>query len=291
MTAPNRAGARPRLGAARLALRPTLFLCLLLLAPLTLAGDAAPWSDETGAGEPTIVLLHGIGADHAIWDQIVPALAARHRVVRVDLPGHGASSPIGAITVANVARAVDRALEARHVERALLVGHSYGGWVALEEAVAKPRRAAGVVVIDMGAYTPPDTARIATLEHHLKERYVSLVQVIFENMSIDPVECDSSVARALRVAPDVLGGYLRDSWRGDMRPRIRDLSVPVHVVATAAAWPESQSWEAARARAGYATRGPVEGHRVTGSGHLVMMDRPDTLAVLIERIADAIGEK
>jgi len=209
-------------------------------------------------------------------------------VVVVDLPGHGSSPPIRDVTVANVARAVERALEERHVKGALLVGHSYGGWVALEAAAANPKRAAGVVVLDIGAYTPVDTARTAPLERYLRDRYASLIRVIYEHMSIDPVEGDSAFVRAMRLDPEVLGAYFRDSWRGDMRDRIRNLTVPVHVIATSAAWPASQSWEDARARAGYATKGDVVGHRIDGSGHLLMRDRPDTLATILEGIASTL---
>ena len=89
-----------------------------------LAGDLPPWSDAQGKGEPTIVLLHGAGSDRSLWDLVLPTLAKTHRVVRVELPGHGASPMIGAITVKEVAKAVDQALERQHVERAILVGHS-----------------------------------------------------------------------------------------------------------------------------------------------------------------------
>jgi pyruvate dehydrogenase E2 component (dihydrolipoamide acetyltransferase) len=276
-------GARRRL--------PTLAAALLLLAAAAGAGDAPPWSDVQGTGEPTIVLLHGIGGDHDVWNRVAPSLAKNHRIVRIDLPGHGSSPPIDDVTVQNVARAVDRALEARHVERALLVGDSYGGWVALELAVAKPTRAAGVAVLDIGAYTPQDTARIASLERFLEERYVSLVRVIFETMSLDPPEADSAVARAFRVPPEVLGAYFRDSWRSDLRDRIRSSTTPIHVIATSAAWPASQPWEDARERAGYATKGPIEGHRIAGSGHLIMRDQPDSLVAVLERIAAGAASK
>ncbi len=258
---------------------------LLLGATAGIAGDNAPWSDERGSGDPTIVLLHGIGADRNVWNLVAPHLVRNHRVVVVDLPGHGSSPPIRDVSVANVARAVDRALSDRHVEHALLVGHSYGAWVALEEAAVNPRRVAGVVVLDIGAFTPADTARTASLERYLRDQYPSLIRVIFEGMSIDPVESDSAVAHALRLSPDVLRAYFLDSWHTDMRDRIRDLTVPIHVVATTSAWPASQSWEDARARAGYATKGPVVGHRIDGSAHLIMRDRPDTLATIVERIA------
>jgi pimeloyl-ACP methyl ester carboxylesterase len=189
------------------------------------------------------------------------------------------------VTVREVAKAVDRALEERKVEGAVLVGHSYGGWVALEEAVAKPKRAAAVVVLDIASYTPPDSARIASLTQFLADRYPALIRVIFEDLSVDPIEGDSAAAHALRVPQEVMAGYLRDSWHGDMRSRIKGLKTPVELIATDASWPPSLSWEAAKGRFAYETAGPFRAHRVFASGHLVMRDRPDTLAVILDDIA------
>lgn len=281
---------RPRVPAPA-PLRFALLTAALALASAAVAGDAPPWSDATGTGEPTIVLLHSAGSAPSVWDLLLPALTEKHRVVRVELPGHGASPMIPDLNVRGVARAVDRALELRKVRRALLVGHAYGGWVALEEAAAHPERAAAVAVIDMGTYTPLDTARTASLEYHLKERYANLIKVIYEVMSLNPTEGDSAVELALRVPPDVLAAYLRDSWRTDLRARVKNLKTPVHVIATTSTWPASQPWERAKIALGYETAGPVEGIRIGGSGHLVMRDKPDSLAVVLEGIADALPKR
>jgi pimeloyl-ACP methyl ester carboxylesterase len=186
---------------------------------------------------------------------------------------------------------VDKALDREHVERALLVGHSYGAWIALEEAVARPKRAAAVVVIDMGSYTPQDTARTASLERFLAERYPQLIRAIFEVLSQDPAESDSAVVQALRLPREVMTAYLRDSWRTDLRPRIRNMKTPIHLIMSKAAWPATQSWERARDHFGYATAGPAEGYRVLESGHLIMRDRPDSLAAILLDIAGKLPKR
>ena len=272
-------------------LSPILAACFLVASSALFAGDLPLWSDSQGKGEPAIVLLHGAGSDRSLWDLVLPALSKTHRVVRVELPGHGASPKIGEITVKEVARAVDKALEREHVERALLVGHSYGAWVALEEAAASPKRVAAVAVIDMGSYTPQDSARTAALGRYIEERYPSLVRAIFEVMSSDPVESDSAVVQALRVPREVLSAYLRDAWRTDLRDRIREMETPIHMIAAEGSWSVTQPWERARHRFGYMTAGTAEGYRVLGSGHLVMRDRPDTLATILLKIADGLPNR
>lgn len=264
---------------------------LLLSSSLLFAGDLNLWSDSTGKGDPTIVLLHGAGSDRNLWDLVVPQLSRTHRVVRVELPGHGASPMLPEITVKRVAEVVDRALEKEKVEQAVLVGHSYGAWVALEEAVSRPKRVAAVVAIDMGTYTPQDTARTASLEKYLAERYPQLIRAIFEVLSVKPEESDSAVVQALRLPPEVMISYLRDAWRTDLRERIRKLETPVHLIATEASWPVTQPWERARNRFGYMTAGTVEGYRVPDTGHLMMRDRPDTLAALVLDIAGKLPKR
>lgn len=266
-------------------------MLLLLVSSLVVAGDQPIWSDATGKGEPTIVLIHGAGSDRNLWDMVLPALSKNHRVVRVELPGHGASPMLPEITVKNVARAVDQALEKEKVEKALIVGHSYGAWVALEEAVSKPKRAAAVAILDMGSYTPQDTARTASLESYLAERYPALVRAIFEVLSHKPAESDSAVIQALRLPPEVMTRYLRDAWRTDMRDRIRTLETPIHLIVTDGSWPVTQPWERARNRFGYMTAGPVEGYRMPESGHLIMRDRPDSLAALLLEIAGKLPKR
>jgi pimeloyl-ACP methyl ester carboxylesterase len=88
---------------------------------------------RTGAGPP-LVLLHGLGADLATWDPVVPLLAPRRDVIAIDLPGFGGSPPVRGEppTAAALARSVAAELDALGVHTAHLAGNSLGGWVALE---------------------------------------------------------------------------------------------------------------------------------------------------------------
>src|SRR5919112_1913802 len=88
---------------------------------------------QAGKGHP-VVLLHGLGATKASFLPTVAALADRHRVVAIDLPGHGDSvMPLGAAyDPPFFAGAVNGLLDALGIERAHLVGNSMGGRVALE---------------------------------------------------------------------------------------------------------------------------------------------------------------
>lgn len=95
---------------------------------------------DVGAGD-AVVLVHGYGASSDSWTSVMPELAARHRVIALDLKGFGWSSrPSGDYSPAAHARLVWRALDALGVADAALVGHSWGASVVLAMAVAQPAR-------------------------------------------------------------------------------------------------------------------------------------------------------
>ncbi|MFN8205148.1 MAG: alpha/beta hydrolase [Solirubrobacteraceae bacterium] len=97
-----------------------------------------------------VVLVHGLGASHAFWyPKVAPALAHRHRVTVYDLRGHGRSGmPGSGYGAAAMVADLEALLDALDIRRARLVGHSWGGLIALELALRRPRRVTAVVVAD-----------------------------------------------------------------------------------------------------------------------------------------------
>jgi pimeloyl-ACP methyl ester carboxylesterase len=104
---------------------------------------------------PPIVLIHCFSCAIDWWDGVLPRLEADHRVVAIDLLGHGGSEkPSSGYTPEHQAETVSRALRALHVRGAEVVGHSLGGSVAVALAERSPQLVDRVVIIDM----PPDNS-------------------------------------------------------------------------------------------------------------------------------------
>lgn len=104
------------------------------------------------SGDP-IVLIHCFSCAMDYWDGMLPALAAEHRVVAVDLRGHGGSEkPSSGYAVPEQAELVAEALRELQVDDAEVVGHSLGGAVAVALAEQTPALVDRVAIIDM----PPD---------------------------------------------------------------------------------------------------------------------------------------
>jgi pimeloyl-ACP methyl ester carboxylesterase len=115
----------------------------------TVAGAAGPLRVFVGGRGPTVVLVHGTGVHAGDWYRVVPALAARYRLLVPDLPGHGESAAAeGPIAVADLAAALGAVIEAKGGGgRVTLVGNSLGGWVSLLYAAGHPERVERVVGI------------------------------------------------------------------------------------------------------------------------------------------------
>lgn len=99
-----------------------------------LRAGALEWHVQTMGAEdaPVALLLHGTGAATHSFRDVMPLLAARYRVVALDLPGHGFTrGAMGAPTLPAVARAVAALAAVLAVRPALVVGHSAGAAVAL----------------------------------------------------------------------------------------------------------------------------------------------------------------
>ncbi len=110
------------------------------------------WSGpKSSRGGIPIVLLHGLASQSHIFDLVAPLLAESSRVVALDQRGHGASAaPDGGYDFASVVADAAAFLDALGFKRAVIVGHSWGGNVALEFAATHPNRAAALVFIDGG---------------------------------------------------------------------------------------------------------------------------------------------
>lgn len=100
-------------------------------------------AESAGSG-PACVLLHGWGLHGGVWQETAQALAADHRTICVDLPGHGRSAPVAdALTLEDFAAAVADVLP----PRCCLIGWSLGGMVALQLAERIPARVGRLILV------------------------------------------------------------------------------------------------------------------------------------------------
>lgn len=119
-------------------------------------------------GAPVLVLSSSLGTTAAMWDALVPDLAASHRVLRYDHRGHGDSEvPPGPYSVEDLGRDVLALLDQHGIERASFCGLSLGGMVGLWLAASAPQRVERLALLCTSAHLDPPAAwdeRIAAVE-------------------------------------------------------------------------------------------------------------------------------
>ncbi|WP_437906500.1 alpha/beta hydrolase [Sorangium sp. So ce327] len=108
--------------------------------------------DVSGRGAP-IVLIPGLGNRRFIWLEIILALEERYRVYACDLRGHAGKAASGKFTIPDLAEDIALFMKALGIDGAVVMGHSQGGFVALELALAHPSLVRALVLAASASYT------------------------------------------------------------------------------------------------------------------------------------------
>lgn len=199
--------------------------------PLAFTAPAGP------SGAPYLLLGHSLGTSALLWEEAGAELEQTHRVIRWELPGHGAAKPARApYTVEQVAASVITHLDLAGIERVRCAGVSFGGTVSLELARAYPGRIAASAVISTGARTDEPSAWLARAEAVRREGTTSLVQGS-RHRWFSPATRDTSPDR-VRALLDVLERTDDESYARtceslatyDVSDRLHEVSPPVLAV-------------------------------------------------------------
>lgn len=127
------------------------------------------WRSQGVSAAPPLVLLHSIGTDMTVHDQVAPLLEQHFLVIRIDLRGHGASDATGGdYSLALHSRDVLAVLDAAHAASAIICGTSLGGMIAMELARLASERITGLVLANTSPAMNPVlwNERIATARAH-----------------------------------------------------------------------------------------------------------------------------
>lgn len=239
---------------------------------------------------PALLLLHGSAMSTRAWDALVPLLAPSHRVVRIDLLGHGRSAgPVGGgYTVPEQGRTVGAALDRLGVGPAVVVGHSSGGYAATALAEQRPDLVAALALVNtgpsLGAFIAPRSAPVAPAQWPPDDEQLrrSLSSAFREGHRIAPELVAELRGMAYHVLAATMQASLAYLSRRSLPERLAAVGKPLLVVFG----DQDRRWRPSSA----AEYRAVPGARVEmlpGAGHTpIIEDPPQTAALLLAFAAD-----
>jgi pimeloyl-ACP methyl ester carboxylesterase len=240
--------------------------------------------EEAGAGEPALAFVHGVACNRGVWASEIEHFARRHRVVAVDLRGHGDSdAPKQPYTMRAFADDLAWMCAQLNMVRPLVVGHSLGGLIALELA-SSSWHASGAVLIDSVLLPEGDRGEVvrrlvAGLRGGDAERTLGDYFHGFFSSEDDPAHIDWILEQAVRTPPHVTSSVWEESLRSwDDTEALRRCQVPL-------AYLDAGTPNADLARA-LELRSDLVIGRTIGSGHFSPLEVPGQINAMLERFLE-----
>ena len=250
---------------------------------------------------PTLLLIHGIGGDWRSWEPVIDDLALEHRVVAVDLPGHGGSAKgAGDYSLGALANALRDLGSALGIERATVIGHSLGGGVAMQFAYQFPERCERLVLVSSGGLGPdvglflrlatlPGSELFLSLAAPPARMLVNLAAVAGRALGIRPSAGAEHYARGFTALadPEARAAFL-GTLRGVVGTRgqlvdARDRLYLAEHMPTLIVWGERDA--VLPVEHGYAAQEAMPGSRLElfkDAGHIPQLDDPDRFHAVVK---------
>jgi pimeloyl-ACP methyl ester carboxylesterase len=253
-----------------------------------------------GGSGPPLVLVHGLGGAASNWTELAPLLARRHRLLVPDLPGHGRSTALPAVSgLEPYADRVALVAEREGMLPAPVVGHSLGGMVVLRLALRRPDDVKAIVLAGaaglsignvfgrqlLSLFTAVRPGRIAARHRSWVARSPRLRKLVFGFVSVsDPVALTNEAVEGF-LAAQLLHTDVDGAWQAlradDPRQELEAIGCPVLVLwgAEDVQLPLDDAFE-------YTRRLRAQLRVIPGCGHLLIGERPDACERAIEDFLD-----
>jgi pyruvate dehydrogenase E2 component (dihydrolipoamide acetyltransferase) len=247
----------------------------------------------TDHGGAPVVLVHGFGGDLNGWLFNQGALAERHHVLALDLPGHGESTKsVGSGDLATLSAALVAFLDALGCERAHLAGHSLGGAIALRTALDHPTRVASLALICPAGFGAEinDAFTGGLVAASKRKQLQPVLEMLFANPELVSRDMVENMLRAKRLdgAQQALEAIDKANFAGGRQAeslvgRLGEVRVPVQLIWGA----EDKIIPAAHA----STLPPnIHVNVLPGTGHMPHMERAaEVNRILLDFLASGAG--
>jgi 3-oxoadipate enol-lactonase len=247
--------------------------------------------ERAGSG-PDLLLVHSLLTDLSVFEPVLPALSARFRVTRVNLPGFGASSPVPCTGLEAHADHLARGIKALDLpETTALFGNGFGAFVVLGLAIRHPEVFGRMLVADTGAVFPEaGRAPFRGMAEAVSARGMAAVLDTAIGRMLPPAFAQAHpevvAERKRRLGAVDAGCFARACLalaQMDLRAALPGVGKPALVMCGAL----DMTTPPAMAREAAALIPGARYEEIPGSGHCPMLEQPAHLARLIAGFADA----
>jgi len=179
---------------------------------------------------PPVILIHGAGGTHLSWPAEIRRLPGQ-RMLAVDLPGHGKSPGLGKYSIPEYSQSLLDFMDALEIYKAIIVGHSMGGGIALDLALDHPEYVLGLGLIASNARLRVAQAVLDGLA--LPATVPATIQTIIEWSFGPQVDTDFKNLAASRMGetrPAVLAGDMQACNDFDVLQRLPEINIPTLIV-------------------------------------------------------------
>jgi len=211
---------------------------LVFLAAVVLAADGVPIHYTVrGKGDPALVFVHCWSCDSKLWDNQVSVFAKDHRVVTIDLPGHGESGKGRKDwSIGGFGEDVKTVVAKLGLKRVVLIGSSMGGPVALEAARRMPERVVAIVPVDTlhNVEERMPAEQVEAMLKQLRADYKGetakfMTQYLFAPSTPAAVK-DRVLSQAISAPPEIAIRLLEAAIAYDPIPAMREIKVPIRAI-------------------------------------------------------------
>ena len=252
---------------------------------IPLAAGGSVYVDDGGRAGVPIVFIHGNGGSSEQWRaQLEHFRTNGRRAIAIDLPGFGRSAAPanGDMSLTAMATAIDRAVDALHVKRFVIVGHSYGGAVVATYSASHPEKLAGAVYVDAAAAGLPMTQQQKDqFSAALRADKMRVVRAWFAPMLAPSAENvrESVFASVEKTSADALISALMSLSAFDAKTLVSSYTGPkLAIVATDLETPASFQRQFPDIRA----------VKLSGAGHWLMLDKPAQLNTALDNFMSSV---
>lgn len=234
--------------------------------------------------KPAVIMIHGAGGSNLSWPPEIRRLKSQ-RIYAIDLPGHGKSEGIGRQSIAEYGRCVLEFMSSLKIQKAIFIGHSMGGAVALWLGIHHPSRTLGLGLISTAPrlHVSADLLSNSSLEATLPIAITKTINLSF-GPHTDPRTKELTAQRMLEIRYPVLHGDFLACDAFDETSLLGRAKAPALIMCGS----EDRMIPMRYSETMHSRLKKSLLHVINGAGHMIMLEQPLMVANIMDMFLTSV---